>query len=172
MALGDITIYQHSSAQGGRGARRFTVGASGVIINAGEPVTMVAGATAVIPMGTNLITIPSPFVPYSVSGLGLVGVAETTSTNTASLAGYVEVVPSTSETTYLITANSLTLVNTQAKYDLLVGSRCLIDLTAGKYTLLQSADSALNGCIIVPLDVVKFPGKVAFVFADGVKAFM
>ena len=32
------------------------------------------------------------------------------------------------------------------------------------------ADSALNGCVIVPLDVVKFPGKVAFRFRDGVTA--
>lgn len=169
--LGDITIYQQSSAQGGSGSRRFNVGASATVINAGEPVTLVAGATAVIPAATNLITVPSPFVPYSVSGTGLVGIAETTSTNTASLAGYVDVLPVSSKTTYLITSNSALAVSTQAKYDALVGHRVLIDLTAGSYTMLLS-DSALNGCIIVPLDVVKFPGKIAFAFVDGVSAFM
>jgi hypothetical protein len=163
--LGDITIYQQPSAAGGRGSRRFNVASSATAINAGEPVTMVAGATAVIPAATNLIAIPSPYVPYSVSGTGLVGIAETTSTNTASLNGYVDVcLPQ--GTTFLITANSATVVNTQAKYDALVGHRVLIDLAAGSYTGLV-ADSALNGCLIVPLDVVKFPGKIAFAFLNG-----
>ena len=169
--LGDITIYQQSSAQGGSGSRRFYVGASATVINAGEPVTLVAGATAVIPAATNLITVPSPFVPYSVSGTGLVGISETTSTNTSTLAGYVDVLPAVSGTTYLITANSAATVSTQALYDALVGHRVLIDLTATKYTGLV-ADSALNGCIIMPLDVVKFPGKIAFAYVDGVSAFM
>ena len=169
MALGDITIYRQSSAQGGTGSRPFRVAASATLINAGEPVTMVAGASVVIPAATNLITIPSPYVRYSVSGTGLVGVAETTSTNTASAVGYVDVTLADPKTIYLITANSSTLVNTQAKYDALVGHRVLVDLTGGSYTGLV-ADSALNGCLIQPLDVVKFPGKVAFSFLEGVSA--
>ena len=71
--LGDITIYQQSSAQGGRGSRRFNTAASATLIYAGEPVTMVAGATTVLGAVTNLTTVPSPFVRYTVSArLGLV----------------------------------------------------------------------------------------------------
>jgi hypothetical protein len=169
--LGDIIIYQQASAQGGRGAKRLNVAASATIINAGEPVVMVAGASAVVAGATNLIAVPSPFVPYSVSGTGLVGIAETSSTNSASLAGYVDIVPVSSQTIYLINANASASVNTQAKYDALVGSRVLIDLTTGKYTLLTT-DSALNGCVIQSLDIFKFPGKVAFSFVDGVSAMM
>lgn len=170
MALGDITILAQSSAGGGTGSTLFNVAASSTLINAGEPVTMVAGATAVIPGATNLITVPSAFVPYSVTGTGLVGIAETTSTNTASAAGSVNVMLARSTTTFLIKANDATAVNTQAKYDALVGHRVLIDLTAGSYTMLTS-DSALNGCIIVELDIAKYPGMIAFKFVDGVSAF-
>lgn len=170
--LGDIVIYQQASAQGGRGSRSITVVASAGVINAGEPVLIVAGASAVVPnQATNLLTVPSPFVPYSVTGTGLLGIAETTSNNTASLAGTVNYVPVTSETVYLITANSAGAVSTQALYDALVGKRVLIDLTAGTYTMLNT-DSPLNGCIIQPLNVFKFPGKIAFSFVDGVSAMM
>lgn len=55
---------------------------------------------------------------------------------------------------------------TQAEYDALVGARVLIDLTAGSYTLLAS-DSANNGCVVEPLDISLFPGKVAFSIRAG-----
>lgn len=172
MALGDIVIYKQASAQGGRGSQSITVKASAGLISAGEPVLIVAGASAVLPnQSTNLLTIPSPFVPYSVTGTGLLGVAETTSTNTASAAGSVDFVPVTSASVFLINANSSAAINTQAKYDALVGARVLIDLTSGSYTLLTT-DSALNGCLIRPLDIFKFPGKIAFSFLDGVSAAM
>lgn len=170
MALGDITIYKQASATGGRGSQSISVAPSAGLILPGEPVLIIAGATSVLPnLSTNLLTIPSPFVPYSVTGTGLLGIAQTTSTNTATLAGSVDFVPVTSETVYLINANSSFLVNTQAKYDALVGHRVLIDLTTGTYTMLVS-DSALNGSIIRPLNVFKFPGKIAFSFTDAVSA--
>jgi hypothetical protein len=146
--------------------------ASASLIYAGEPVMLVAGASTVLPNQTsNLLTVPSPYVPYATTGTGLLGIAETTSTNTASLAGYVDYVPVDSKTTYLITAKVSGTISTQSQYDALVGHRVLIDLTAGTYTGLI-ADSALNGCIIQPLNVVKLPGKIAFIFRDGVSASM
>jgi hypothetical protein len=169
--LGDIVIYRQASAGGGNGSQVFNVAASATVINAGEPVVMVAGSSTVVQGATNLLALASPYVPFSVTGTGLVGVAQTTSTNTASAAGVVEVTPCASNVVYLITANNSANVNTQAKYDALVGSRVLIDLTAGAYTLLTS-DSALNGCIIRPLNVFKFPGKIAFSFVDGISALM
>lgn len=170
MALGDITIFKQGSAGGGFGSKRINVAASAGVINAGEPVLIVAGASAVLPnQSTNLLTVPSPYVPLSVTGTGLLGIAQTTSTNTSTAAGFVEYVPCNSGTTFLIKAHNSSAVDTQAEYDALVGHRVLIDLTSGNYTILV-ADSALNGCIIQPLDVYRYPGMVAFTFRDGVSA--
>lgn len=170
--LGDIIIYRQASAGGGSGSRAMIAAASAATIYAGEPIMIVAGASAVIPnLSSNLLTVPSPFVPYSVAGTGLLGIAQTTATNTSSAAGVVDYVPATSGTVYLINAKTSSSINTQAKYDALVGARVLIDLTAGVYTMLTT-DSALNGCVIQPLNVFKFPGKIAFLFVDGVSALM
>lgn len=174
--LGDIVIYKQSSVQGGRGSQSMTVAASAVLINAGEPVLLVAGASACIPGTGSMTTIPSAFVPYSVSGTGFLGVAETTSTNTASLAGSVEVVPANSQTTYLINAQTPSLINTQAKYDALVGARVLITTVSptatGAIYQAQLTDSALNGFTVRPLDIFKFPNKVALSPLDGISAAM
>lgn len=167
--LGDILVFRTSSAQGGRGSDSINVAASASIINAGEPVLLVAGASsAVVNQSTNLLVINAS-TPYSVSGTGLLGIAETNSTNTTTLVGSVDYIPATSGTTWLINANTSASVATQALYDALVGHRTLIDLTSGKYTMLTT-DSALNGCVIQPLNVFKNPGKIAFKFIDAVYA--
>ena len=56
---------------------------------------------------------------------------------------------------------------TVALKDALVGDRVLIDLTTGSYTILAT-DGATNGCVIMPLDISKYPGKVRFAFRNGV----
>ncbi len=56
--------------------------------------------------------------------------------------------------------------DTQAEYDALVGKRLLIDLTSGAYTLLAT-DSANNGLIVMPLNIAKYPGKVAVAFRQA-----
>ena len=57
-----------------------------------------AGASTVIPnQATTLLTQASPYVPYNVTGTGLVGIAETSST--ASTAGAIQVVEATPATT-------------------------------------------------------------------------
>lgn len=172
--IGDIVIYKQSSSQGGRGSQSMTVAASAWIINAGEPVLLVAGASACIPGSGTMTTIPSAFVPYSVTGTGFLGVAETNSTNTSTAAGSVDFVPATSETVLLINAQTPSLINTQAKYTALVGARVLINTnsvtaTGATYTALLS-DSALNGFIVRPLNVFKFPNKVALSPLDGISA--
>jgi hypothetical protein len=95
------------------------------------------------------------------------GIAASTSTNTASAAGVVDVWPIDSKTTWLITPKVAATWNTQAEYDALVGDRVLLDLTSGSYTIL-AADGATYGCVIAPLDVTLYPGKVAFQFRNGV----
>ncbi len=168
--LGDIVIYKQASANGGRGSQSVFVAPSAGLIQPGEPVFIIAGATSVIPnSANNLITVASPFVSFATTGTGLLGVAETISTNTSAASGSVDFLPVTSQTVYLINAKVSATFNTQAKYDALVGARVLLDYTSGVYTILAS-DSALNGCIIRPLDIYKFPGKVAFSFRDGISA--
>lgn len=157
MALGDLQLRQDD--QGGTpGARRFNVAASSTLIYSGEPVGISALAdVAVIPMATN--------EPSAATHL-LVGVASSTSTNTASAAGTVDVIMSDPQLVWLIKPNAPTAWDTQAEYDALVGKRVLIDLTTGSYTILAT-DSANNGCVIQALDISKNPGRVAFSFRDA-----
>ncbi len=166
MAVGDLTILQQGSLMG-RGASLYNV-AAGTVILAGEPVQLRAvGNTVVEPALTG-----TPVVGTSgVEGL-FVGVAATNSTNTATAAGTVNVIPVNSGTTYLIAPTVPATWDTQAEYDALVGKRVLIQngttvsatpQNVGSYTLLAS-DSAGNGCVVQALDIAKYPGKVAIAF--------
>jgi len=149
--VGDITILD-SGQFGAIGSRKFAVAASATLINAGEPVAKALAAAVVTPLATN-----SPVVGTDY----MAGIAASTSTNTASAAGTVEVIPLATDVTYLIAPKVAATFDTQAEYDALVGDRVLIDLTTGTYTIL-AADGATNGCVIEPLDISKYPGKVAF----------
>jgi hypothetical protein len=152
--IGDITIYDTGSV-GTPAAKRFVVASSATTIKAGEPVAKPLGnstGNVVAPMATNKPVVGTDF---------LAGIASSTSTNTASAAGIVDVLVIDGETTYLIAPNAPTSWDTQAEYDALVGARVLLDLTTSVYTILAS-DSATNGCVVEPLDIAKFPGKVRF----------
>lgn len=157
MALGDIKFLDQAEAQG-QGALRFNTAANTTAINAGEPVTCPLGAVqAAVAGATNTPVVGTDFVA---------GIASIGSTQTASVAGFVECYPVTGSAVLLIAPKVATTWNTQAKYDALVGSRVLLDLTAGVYTIL-AADSANNGCVVRPLDIFKYPGKVAFSVRSG-----
>ena len=156
MATGDIKILEQASMTG-RGARKYNVAAGATTINPGEPVARALGGVVVTAMATSK---PVAGTDY------LVGIAATTSTQTAGVAGYVYVYPLTEQTTYLIKPYDTTLWDTQAEYNALVGSVVLIDLSAttGIYTILSTSDTTNNGCVILPLDITKYPGRVAFAF--------
>lgn len=158
MALGDIQILQSNNGFGVPGTQRYVVAASATLINAGEPVSKDLGAAVVTPMATNKPVVATDF---------LAGIAQSTSTNTAAADGVVDVYFLNSSTTYLISPKVAATWDTQAEYDALVGDRVLIDLTAGSYTIL-AADGATYGCVIAPLDISRYPGKVAFQFRAGV----
>ncbi len=167
MALGDITLKDLNQASAG--ARLYNV-AAGTTINAGEPVQVRAlGATTAIVVEPALDNFPD-----QTAHLG-VGVAQTTSTNTTAAAGTVWVLPIDSAVDLLIAPDVAGTWNTQSEYDALVGSRVVINNsvavtatpTSGTYTLLAS-DSANNGCVVQPLDVFLYPGKVSFAFRAGV----
>lgn len=157
MAVGDIQIYEQGTIQQ-VGAKKANVAAGATTINPGEPVAKALGAVTVTAMATNKPVVGTDY---------LAGIATSTSTQTASVAGTVNYLPLVPGTTYLISPNAATSWDTQAEYDALVGKRVLIDLTTGVYTIL-AADGATSGCVVMPLEVAKYPGKVAFTFRNGV----
>jgi len=156
MALGDITLYSEQ-AHGITGGLKANVAASATLIYAGEPVTHALGGAAVTPMATNKPVVATDY---------LEGVAITTSTNTASVAGEVTVAPINPSDVWLIAPKVAATWDTQAEYDALVGDRVLLDLTSTAYTILAT-DGATYGCVIRPLDISKHPGMVAFSFRAG-----
>lgn len=156
MATNDILQYG-AGAFGATGSRPFGVAMGATTINPGEPVVKVLGATSVTAMATNSPQVGTHYV---------VGIATTTSTQTASADGSVQVQPLSSGAVYTIRPKVAATWDTQAEYDNLVGKRVLIDLTTGNYTILAS-DDAGNGCVIEALDVKKYPGRIAFSFRAG-----
>lgn len=153
----DIELQSSKNGSGFPGTRRINVAASATLFYPGD---IIGGSLADVTgslMATNSPVVATDFI---------VGVATTTSTNTAATAGYVEVIPVNSSDVYLISPKVAATWDTQAKYDALVGKRVLIDLTTLKYTIL-AADGATSGCVIQPLDISKYPGKVAFSFRAG-----
>lgn len=157
MALGDITVYDAGSV-GSPTAERYAVAASATLIYAGEPVTKALGGAAVTPSATNLPVVGTDF---------WAGIAASTSTNTASAAGVVDVLVLQKGVSYLVAPKVTATWDTQAEYDALVGDRVLIDLTTGTYTILAT-DGATNGLVVMPLDIAKFPGKVRFAIRQAV----
>ncbi len=166
MALGDIIQKENRSATGGRGGRLYNV-AAGTPIYAGEPVqvTTLSTPTVVVPALTN--------TPDASAHL-YVGIAETSSTNTSSVAGTVTVVPVSSQDSWLANPDVAASWDTQTEYNALVGARVLLKNsvsvtatpTSGTYTILAT-DSTNNGCVVLPLDIFLQPGKVAFAFRDS-----
>ncbi len=153
MALGDITVLDQSSLMG-RGTRIYNVAGGATVINAGEPVARALGATTVTACANNAGQVGTDYI---------VGIAQTTSNNTASTTGIVGILPLDNTTTYLIKPKVAATWTGQQQYNVLVGKRVLIDLTSSSYTLLAS-DAAGNGCVVMPLDIAKYPGQVAFAF--------
>lgn len=165
MAQGDIIL---SAGRASTTGSRFYNVAAGTPIYAGEPVQVNLGNT------TGNVVYPAITSTPVVGTSYFVGIAETNSTNTASLTGGVDVLPLSSSDTWLISPNVAASWDTQAEYDALVGARVLLNNSvsvtstpaSGTYTILAS-DSANNGCVVVPLNIFKTPGKVAFAFRAG-----
>lgn len=149
---GDIFPFENSNSHGMAGAITYAVASGGTAtISAGEPVEKLAGANYVKLMVTNAPTATER----------IVGVAASASNETASVSGTVQVIPAAPGQIWLIAPKVAATWNTQAKYNALVGSRVLIDLTTATFTIL-AADGAGNGCIVEYLDIARYPGLVAF----------
>ncbi len=154
--IGDIELYDNGTF-GYPGDDVFQCQANTTVINAGEPVAKALAGRYVTAAATNFPVVGTDY---------MAGVAATTSTQTASAAGSVRVTKVTQGTSWLIKPTVAATWDTQAEYDALVGDRVLIDLTTGVYTLL-AADSANNGCVVLDLDITKYPGKVRFAFRQA-----
>ncbi len=156
--LGDIQMYD-TSASNYPGDDVYAV-ASGAVasITAGTPVLKALGGAAVSAATTNMPVVATDF---------FAGIAATTSTDTVAAAGTVAVTKMVPGTTWLIAPKVAATWDTQAEYDALVGDRVLLDLTTATWTILAT-DGATNGCVVMPLDIKLFPGKVRFAFRNGV----
>lgn len=160
MALNDIIPFDSGTYM--PGSKRFKVVAGGTrsaAIKAGDLVRKALGAptvTAWTPGGAADATAPEVTTDV------LAGLAISTSTETTTAAGEVDVLPISPGVTYLCSPNDVTQWNTQAKYDALVGDRVLLDYSAtGVFTVLHT-DGSFNGVVVEPLDIIKHPGKVRF----------
>lgn len=159
MASGDISMGVPNLASH-VGARKANVAAGATAILPGEPLTQALGGTTVTAMATNKPVVGTDF---------LIGISTSASTQTAGAAGTVDYLPLTPGQIYMISPKVAATWDTQAEYDALVGKRVLLDLAAGVYTIL-AVDGATSGCVVQPLDVSRYPGKVAFEFRAGVSS--
>ncbi len=160
MALGDITLFTDQTNAGG-GSQSFQVvsGGSPPAINAGEPVSKVLGSQYVIIM---------PNAKPAVADTNTVGVSASTSSETATADGAVQVIPINEKNIWSIspqTAATYGVGSTpnQTTYNALVGARVVFQVTTGTWKIL-STDSSGNGLVIAASDVTKNLGKVNFSF--------
>lgn len=151
MAKGDIQPFESAMSSMGSAIKYYVASGAVASINAGEPVQKLAGAAGVTALSTNSPTTTNR----------IVGVATSVSTDTAAASGLVDVIPVNDTQIWMIAPKVAATWNTQAKYNALVGSRVLIDLTTSTYTILAT-DGASNGCIVEYLDIARYPGQVAF----------
>lgn len=154
MATGDITPL-NDGPFGKIGGVRHQVVAGGTppAINAGEMVLKTLGNQYVIAMANAKPVVATDFIA---------GISETASTElSATTDGSVLVTPYAPGQIWLIAPNVAASWNTQAKYNALVGARVTIAVSAGVLTI-NSADGSTNGCVVENLDIVVYPGKVAF----------
>ncbi len=167
MALSDITIYD-DGVFGFANSKRHNVNTGpGGGIKAGELVLKAAGSAFVTRW-----TVSSSLKP-SVGTDFVAGLAASTSTETASAKGVVDVFPNLPGMTYLGNPDVAATWDTQSEYDALVGDRVLLAVSStGTQTVLASDHAGTGysagsgatpaGLIIEPLDVIKYPGKVRF----------
>jgi hypothetical protein len=160
MSVNDVLVL-NPGAFGTVGARKHNVAKEyTTVINPGEPVGKTLGGTDVY---AGLTATPSVGTTY------LAGIAVSTSSQTTTVDGTVDVLPIVSGVVYLGNPKTAASWDTQAEYDALVGKRVVFDLTAGAYTIASApaVANAFNGLVIEPLDVAKHPGKVAFSIRQG-----
>lgn len=161
MALGDITLLA-DAAFGAVGSRPHKVQSGAVAtINPGELVLKDLGSPYVVAWGN---TSAKPVVATDF----IAGLSTTTSTDTVAANGSVDIMPIDPKMVFLISPSVAATWDTQTEYDALVGDRVLLASSSvgGAQTILAT-DGATNGLVVQPLDITKYPAKVAFSIRAG-----
>lgn len=157
MALGDIQVV----APGGKNfpsSQKFLTEANTTVINAGEPVKGAQGT------GTNFV-LPSADAEPVTSAPTFLGIASSTSTQTASAAGECYVILAQQGMVYRAKAKSAAAVDTQAEINGLLFDLVALDLTAGVYTVETASAGATNGLVIIGGDPTN--GTLDFLIRSG-----
>ena len=168
MALGDISLLREG-AFGGIGSRKHAVQAGAAAsIKAGELVLKTPGSAYVTVWTASNTAKPVVATDW------IAGLSASTSTETAAADGTVEIYPLVPGQVFLGTpttpatfGTATTGVLTQATYDALIGDRVLLKTTAAGVQTIEPTDGATYGLVIQPLDITRYPGKVAFSIKPG-----
>lgn len=187
--INDITMYE-PGAFGEVGTRLWQVKANQSAQGTGASYTPAfrAGEPAIKTLGTGttnscaqiwaaILTGSSakPVVATDyMAGIVVSGQGGGCSTETDTANGIVYIQPITPGVIYLGKADNASTYGTgtspsQSTYNALIGSRVLIKMSADaipKFTILAS-DSATSGLVVEYVDVLKYPGKVAFSLRQG-----
>ena len=157
MALADITIVD-PAGQKFPPARQFRTESGGTTINAGEPCKVGGtGNNYVVPLGDGEPEISADVV---------VGVASTTSTETASADGVVDVLLALPGVVFRCDATTPANIDTDAELLAILNDRVTFDLTAGVYTVDEDeGDDADHGLRIIGGDIVN--GTLDFFFRSS-----
>lgn len=159
MAANDILILDGGNLSTNP-TMRYQTEAGATVINYGEPVKLKAAASRyVIPL--------ADAEPVIGTTTAVVGIAQTTSNQTASADGTVDVFVPIPGMVYICNAKSAAAVDTQAEYDALVNQPVLIDLTSSTYTVDTASTATADGLVIAALDITRYPGKVAFMIRSS-----
>lgn len=163
--MGDIEILVNAPF-GVPGSRKHAVAAGAVAsIKAGQLVLKALGSPSVIAWDASNTAKPVVGTDY------IAGLSASTSTDTAAAVGTVEILPILPGMILLANPAVAATWNTQAEYDALVGDRVLLNTAADGTQTILASDSATSGLVIEPLDVTKYPGKVAFSVRSGANYF-
>jgi hypothetical protein len=172
MAANDIILFDDATYI--PGSKRFKVLGQGRAngIKVGELVFKTLGNTTGYAVTAWSPGVLANVLRPSVGTDYIAGLAMSTSTETATADGVVDVRPNSPGLTYLIDPNDSTAWDTQAEYDALVGARVKIarTVTTAKLSILAT-DSLYNGCVVEPLDITLHPGKVRFSLRQGLNYF-
>lgn len=155
MSLGDVVLHKDPSFGSiGSSSHQVASGAAATI-NAGEFVLKTLGSQYVVAWGN---TTAKPVVGTDF----LAGLSASTSTDTASANGTVEIIPLVPGQVFLMNPATAATWDTQAEYNALVGDRVLLSSgsVGGAQTILAT-DGSTNGFVVENLDITKYPGKVA-----------
>jgi hypothetical protein len=154
MALGDISVVD-PAGQKFPSARTFRTEAAGTTINAGEPCKIGGtGNNYVVPLGDGE---PEPSADV------VAGVASTTSTETASADGVVDVILPLPGVVFRCSVTTPANMDTDAELLAILNDRVTFDLAGGVYTVDENeGDNADHGLRIIAGDIVN--GTVDFFF--------